>query len=175
MSSILLLGADFQPLAVIGQRRAFGLVMSDKAEPILGEPEVQIKSPSTTFSLPTVIRLRYYVRVPQRQARWSKPNVLRRDKYVCQFCGVKMTETEATVDHIVPLTECRKKRIPPNTWGNTVASCRKCQKKKGDKTMEATGMRFFDPKFEPKTPRANYLVLLLQNSSHDEWKKYIKM
>lgn len=173
--SVLLLGADFTPLAVIGERRAFGLVQAEKAEPVPGEPEFQLQSPSRVFSLPTVIRLRYYVRVPQRQAHWSKPNVLRRDKYICQFCGVKLTEESATVDHVVSLAECRKNRVKPNTWGNTVCSCRKCQKRKGDRSMAEAGMKFFNPQFEPKAPRVNYLVLLIANSTHGEWKKYVKM
>lgn len=175
MSTVLLIGADYQPMAVISQRRALGLVMAEKAIPVEGEPEFQMKSPGRVVSLPTVIRLRYYVRVPQRLARWSKPNVLRRDKYVCQFCGVKMFEADATVDHIVSLAECRKKQITPNTWGNTVASCRKCQKRKGERSMNEAGMRFHNPAFEPKAPRVNYLVLVLQNSKHEEWRKYIRV
>jgi len=174
MSSVLLLGADFQPMAVIGSRRALGLIMAEKAEPILGEPEFQMKSPSRTISLPTVIRLRYYVRVPHRTAHWSKPNVLRRDKYQCQFCGVRLSDDEATVDHVVSLAECRKNGIKPNTWGNTVCACRKCQKRKGDRGMTEAGMKFNNPQFEPKAPRVNYLVLVLQNSKHEEWRKYIR-
>lgn len=162
-------------MAVISQRRALGLVMAEKAIPIEGEPEFQMRSPGRVVSLPTVIRLKYYVRVPQRQARWSKPNVLRRDKYVCQFCGVKMFEADATVDHVVSLAECRKKKITPNTWGNTVCSCRRCQKRKGERSMNEAGMRFHNPAFEPKAPRVNYLVLVLQNSRHEEWRKYIRV
>ena|SRR5512134_348948 len=175
MSSVLLLDVGYQPMAVISQRRAFGLVMADKAEPVEGEPTFEIKSTRKTFALPTVIRLKYYVRAPHREAHWSKPNVLRRDKYVCQFCGVRMTEAEATVDHVVSLAECRKKSIQPNTWGNTVAACRKCQKRKSDRSMHAAGMKFFNPVFEPKAPRVNYLVLVLQNSRHEEWRKYVRV
>ncbi len=172
--SVLLLGVDFQPMAVVSQRRALSLILAAKAEPIEGEPTI-IRSPSRSFSLPSVIRLRYYVRAPIRHAHWSKPNVLRRDKYTCQFCGTKMSEAEATVDHIVSLAECRKKNIPPNTWANTVASCAKCQKRKGDRSMHEAGMKFHNPAFEPKSPRVNYLVLVLQNSRHEEWRKYVKL
>jgi len=173
--SVLLLGADYQPMAVISPRRALGLVMADKALPVEGEPTLDLRSATRTISLPTVIQLRYYKHVPHRGARWSKPNVLRRDRYVCQFCGVKMAERDATVDHVVSLSECRKKGIQPNTWGNTVAACRKCQKRKADRSMDAAGMKFYNPNYEPKMPRVNYLTLLLQNSNHEEWKKYIKM
>ncbi len=173
--SVLLLGVDFQPMAVISQRRALGLIVAEKAEPVQGEPAVEVKSPSLSLTLPTVIRLKYYVHAPHRTARWSKPNVLRRDKYTCQFCGTKMSEAQATVDHIVSLAECRKKGIPPNTWANTVASCSKCQKRKGDRSMHEAGMKFHNPAFEPKSPRVNYLVLVLQNSRHEEWRKYVKI
>lgn len=174
MTNVLLLGADFQPIAVIGPRRALGLVMAEKAEPVQGEPEFEMKSPSRTVHLPTVIRLRYYVRVPQRGAHWSKTNVLRRDKYVCQFCGVKMREDEATVDHVISQAECQRNGVKPNTWGNTVAACLKCQRRKRDRSMTEAGMKFFNPNYEPKQPRVNYLVLLVQNSRHEEWRKYVR-
>lgn len=173
--SILLLSVGFEPLAIISQRRAIGLLEKSKAWCVEGEPVTGIRSPSHVLNLPSVIRLKYYVQVPQRKARWSKPNVLRRDKYVCQFCGVKMFEADATVDHVVSLAECRKKQITPNTWGNTVASCRKCQKRKGERSMNEAGMRFHNSAFEPKAPRVNYLVLVLQNSKHEEWRKYIRV
>ena len=173
--SVLLIGSDWQPMAVITPRRALGLVMAEKAIPVEGEPEIRLVSPRRVISIPTVIRLKYYVRVPHRGARWSKPNVLRRDRFVCQFCGVHMAERDATVDHVVSLAECRKKNITPNTWGNTVACCRKCQKRKGDRSMAEAGMKFHDQRFEPKMPRVNYLTLVLQNSKHEEWKKYIRI
>jgi 5-methylcytosine-specific restriction endonuclease McrA len=174
MSSVLLLDVGFQPLAVINQRRALSLIMAVKAEPIEGE-ETVISSISRTFILSSVIRLRYYVRAPIRHAHWSKINVLRRDQYVCQFCGTKLSEAQATVDHIVSLSECRKKSIHPNTWSNTAASCVKCQKRKGDRSMHEAGMKFYNPTFEPKSPRVNYLVLVLQNSQHEEWRKYVRV
>ena len=175
MSAILLLGADFQPMAVISQRRALGLILAAKADPVEGEPILEIRSPSRIISLPTVVRLKYYVRVPHRSVHWSKSNVLRRDHYACQFCGIKMTEASATVDHIIPVSECRRKGIPPNTWSNTVACCQKCQMRKADRSMHEAGMVFVIQSFEPKAPRVNYLVLVLQNSRREEWRKYIRL
>lgn len=175
MTKVLLLDVHNNPLAVISSRRAMGLVLSDKAVALEASPSV-LRSPTHTFHLPSVIRLRYYVRVPQRKVRWSRANVLRRDHYTCQYCGLRMADSKATIDHVVPISACKRMGINPDTWGNTVACCAKCQRRKGDRPMAQVGMKFYDPNFEPKMPRVNYLVFILTSGNlSDEWRKYVQI
>jgi 5-methylcytosine-specific restriction endonuclease McrA len=173
MIGVLLLNASFEPLRVINLPRAIGLLTSGKVDVIETVPGRELRSPRVRIPMPSVLRLHYYVNVPRRGATWSRRGVLMRDRYTCQYCGKRLTGHEATIDHIIPQWKCRVNRIPPNTWSNTVASCAKCQQRKGGRAMHEAGMRFIDPNFEPKTPRVNYLVVA--SGIRPEWKQYIRL
>ncbi len=173
MINVLLLNASFEPLRVINLPRAVGLLTSGKADVIETAPGRVLRSPSLRVPMPSVLRLRYYVNVPRRGAAWSRRGVLMRDRFTCQYCGRPLRAPEATVDHIIPQWKCHADAIPPNTWSNTVAACAKCQHRKGGRSMHEAGMRFFDPNFEPKTPRTNYLVV--SSDVRPEWKQYIRL
>lgn len=59
-------------------------------------------------------------------AHWKRLRlqVLRRDAYICAYCGLEANE----VDHIVP-----KVRGGEDSLDNCVAACRKCNSEKKDK------------------------------------------
>jgi 5-methylcytosine-specific restriction endonuclease McrA len=172
--SVLLLNASHEPLAVVSLKRAVGLIMADKADLVQSVEDQALRSAHSQMPMPSVLRLRYYVNVPHRTVAWSRANVLRRDHYTCQYCGHKMPGREATVDHVIPVSRCRKMSVDPNTWTNTVACCRKCQHRKRDETMEEAGLKFYNPAFTPKRPRVNYIVFSLGNAPA-EWKQYIRV
>lgn len=174
MVNVLLLNVSNEPLAVVSLKRAVGLMLADKADLIRPVDGRAVRSAYTQLPMPSVIRLRYYVNAPRRNVAWTRVNVLRRDHYTCQFCGHKLPTHEATIDHIIPVSQCKKLGVNPNTWMNTVACCRKCQQRKGNKTMQEVGMKFYDPAFTPKRPRVNYIVFTLGNAP-DEWKGYIQV
>ncbi len=173
MVNVLLLNASFEPLAVVKLSRAIGLLMDGKVEVLEAMPGRELRSAHFRQPMPSVLRLRYYVNVPRRGVGWSRRGVLARDHHICQYCGKKMHTHEETVDHVIPQWQCRAQKIPPNTWGNTVASCPKCQQRKGGRSMHEAGMRFFNPNYEPKTPRTNYLIMT--SDIRQEWKRYIRI
>ena len=173
MVNVLLLNASFEPLAVVKLSRAIGLLMDGKVEVIESMPGRELRSAHLRQPMPSVLRLRYYVNVPRRGVGWSRRGVLARDRHTCQYCGKKMHTHEETVDHITPQWQCRTQNIPPNTWGNTVASCPRCQQRKGGRSMHEAGMRFFNPNYEPKIPRTNYLIMT--SDIRQEWKRYIRI
>ena len=173
MVNVLLLNASFEPLAVVKLSRAIGLLMDGKVEVLEAMPGRELRSAHFRQPMPSVLRLRYYVNVPRRGVGWSRRGVLARDHHTCQYCGRKMHTHEETVDHVTPQWQCRAQKIPPNTWGNTVASCPKCQQRKGGRSMHEAGMRFFNPNYEPKTPRTNYLIMT--SDIRQEWKRYIRI
>jgi 5-methylcytosine-specific restriction endonuclease McrA len=155
--NVLLLNASFEPLAVVKLNRAIGLLMDGKVEVIESMPGRELRSAHLRQPMPSVLRLRYYVNVPRRGVGWSRRGVLARDHHTCQYCGKRMSA----------------QNVPPNTWGNTVASCPKCQQRKGGRSMHEAGMRFFNPNFEPKIPRTNYLIMT--SDIRQEWKHYIRI
>lgn len=169
---VLLLNGSYEPLRIVSIRKAVGLLMRGVAEGVEGIA-TRLRTPSTVFEVPSVIRLRYYVNVPQRGATWSRRGVLTRDKYTCVYCGVSigkqsrgrvLTRSDFSVDHLIPSS-----RGGGNTWGNTACACRKCNHRKADRTPHEAGMRL---RWEPKTPRTNYMVV--SGDVPAEWKVYLK-
>lgn len=88
------------------------------------------------YEKPTAIELIRYVFAKWKYNRtgvmpFSKRGVLRRDGFVCAYCGGKAT----TVDHVKP-----KSKGFPASWENSVAACQPCNNKKGDKFLAQSGM-----------------------------------
>ena len=123
----LVLNSAYEPLQFTNTRRAFVLVLLGKAEAI-EQDGFYLRTPTTRYRLPTVIKLNRYVRRPNmRGVSFSKRNVLRRDGHTCQYCGYK--GSDLTIDHVVP------RSLGGGTdWGNVVAACRRCNLKKGART-----------------------------------------
>ena len=168
---VLLLNATYEPMRVITARRAVGLLMRGVAEGVEGIA-ARLRTVSTVFEVPAVIRLRYYVNVPRRGAIWSRRGILQRDKYTCIYCGTRIGEKrrrhvlskgDFTVEHLIP--RCRG---GGDTWGNTACACRWCNHRKGDRMPHEAGMRM---RWEPKTPRTTYLVV--SGDVPVEWKAYL--
>jgi 5-methylcytosine-specific restriction endonuclease McrA len=173
MAEVLLLNASYEPLAVITRRRAVSLLLKGRVEAACSET-VEIQGAANPLPIPTVIRLRRYVNVPQRRARWSKRAILQRDKYTCVYCGLRpgdsqrgeiVTRRSFTIDHILPASRGGK-----NSWGNTVCACAACNQRKGNRTPHEANMKLL---WEPKTPRVNYLVA--SGEMPATWKIYLEI
>lgn len=171
--AVLLLNASYVPLKSITIRDAVDLMMRGVVDAVDGVA-ARLRTPRTIFEVPSVLRLRYYVNVPQRGAVWSRRGVLTRDGYACVYCGVevggrhkgrRVRRTDFTVDHLMP-----RSKGGGNTWGNTACACCWCNHRKADRTPHEAGMRLL---WEPKRPRTNYLVA--DGNIPDEWRVYIKV
>lgn len=172
-TGVLLLNATYEPMRVIPVRRAVGLLMRGVAEGVEGVA-ARLRTPSTVFVVPSVLRLRYYVHVPQRGAVWSRRGLLGRDGHTCVYCGAGvgerrhgrvLTRADFTVDHLIP-----RSRGGGNTWGNTACACRWCNGRKGNRMPHEAGMRL---RWEPKTPRVSYLVV--SGEIPAEWRVYLRV
>jgi 5-methylcytosine-specific restriction endonuclease McrA len=58
--------------------------------------------------------------------RLTKEHLYYRDHAACVYCGDPLTSSNTTMDHMVP-----KSKGGAKNWGNIVASCDECNKKKG--------------------------------------------
>ena len=170
---VLLLNASYEPLRVVSVKRAVGLLMRGVVEGVDGVA-ARLRTPSTVFEVPSVLRLRYYVNVPRRGATWSRRGVLIRDGYACVYCGARVGEqrhgqviirADFTVDHLIP-----RSRGGGDSWGNTACACRWCNHRKADRAPHEAGMRL---RWEPKTPRVNYLIV--SGEVPAEWKVYLRV
>lgn len=173
MVAVLLLNASYEPLAVIPKRRAMSLLLRGRVDAV-SEERVTVQGVTRVFHIPTVIRLRRYINVPRRGARWSRQGVLKRDGYRCIYCGIQSGEKQQgrilqrndfTIDHIIP-----RSRGGRNTWGNTACACPLCNHRKGARTPHEAGMVM---RWEPKIPRVDYLVA--SGNIPESWKFYLQM
>ena len=130
-ATVLLLNATYEPLCIVPLRRAVVLVLSEKAEVVTADAERHIRSALLSLPEPSVIRLLRMVRVPyRRRTSVTRRAVLRRDNHRCAYCA----GAADTVDHVVP-----RSRGGRHEWDNVVAACRRCNGRKGDRTLAELG------------------------------------
>jgi 5-methylcytosine-specific restriction endonuclease McrA len=139
---VLILNASYEPLHVCSVKRAITLLMQEVAERVLDGDRV-LRSPSLVVPVPSVIRLRRYVRRPHRQrVAFNRKNVFRRDDHTCQYCGSR--SHDLTLDHVLP-----RSRGGPTNWENVVACCRRCNAVKRDRTPTEARMALRRPPLAP--------------------------
>lgn len=161
MSRALVLNASYEPLCVVPARRAVVLVLAEKAD-MVHESGGEMHSERLTVAVPSVVRLRYYVRVPfQRTAALSRRAVFHRDAGTCQYCG----GSAESIDHVVP-----RSRGGQHVWDNVVAACRRCNAFKGDRMLSETAMRL---RSRPRAPRELSWVMVAVNDVPDLWHQYL--
>jgi len=159
---VLVLNAAYEVLGLASIKRSVLLVLSGGAE-MLSESGRYLHTPSTRIPVPSVIRLKRLVRRGPSRIPLNRRNILRRDRYTCQYCGRQ--GGELTVDHVLP-----RSRGGRSTWENLVAACRSCNLKKGDRTPEEAGMRLL------KLPRAPKAPLFLSDLKEvpEDWQPYLQ-
>ncbi len=143
MKAALLLNASFEPLKVISWQKAVTLFLAGKAE-IVEEYEHNIRSVSFVIKAPAVVRLLRYVKMGQRKPPLTRINVLARDQFMCQYCGVELTTKEATMDHVIP-----RSQRGTTTWTNVVTCCSSCNRKKGGRTPKEARMALLSTPVQP--------------------------
>ncbi|WP_228818653.1 HNH endonuclease [Nocardia transvalensis] len=142
---VLLLNATYEPLTALSARRAVVLLICDKADPVHDDPGGPVvHSAGASVALPSVIRLRNYVRVPYRaRVPMTRAALMHRDRYRCAYCGGKAE----TIDHVIP-----RSRGGAHSWENCVASCAPCNHRKADKLLSELGWTLRQPLVSPKGP-----------------------
>lgn len=161
MDNVLVLNASYEILNITRWQRALCLIFSGKAE-ILETSGRSVHSPSIEVELPSVIRMRHYVRKPRILVPVSRNNILMRDRYTCQYCGLVKKPSDLTIDHVTP-----RSLGGDSCWENLVAACKRCNSKKGNRTPEMAHMNL------RKKPRAPQFTPSLQINYREDWEKYI--
>lgn len=157
-----MLNATYEPLSIVSARRAVVLVLREKAD-MVEEGEGAIRSTSTAVPVPSVIRLRTFVKVPyQRRVPLNRRAIFARDEGRCQYCG----NGAENIDHVVP-----RSRGGSHTWENVVAACRRCNTKKGNRLPREAGMTLTR---NPQAPRRHgWIYVTLGGSPHPTWTPYL--
>lgn len=161
---VLILNVTFEPMHVCSTKRALALVLSGKAEIVINGRGT-IRSATSEFEIPSVIKLSHMVRRPRPRIALSKREILRRDDYTCQYCGRKMRTL--TLDHVVP-----RRHGGAHTWENLVAACSPCNRRKGGKLASEADMLLNRPPVEPNASAAYRFGTHLEQRK--EWAQFIE-
>jgi 5-methylcytosine-specific restriction endonuclease McrA len=161
-STVLLLNASHEPLAVVTGRRALVLILDGKAVS-LENRSILLRSAQLAIALPAVVRLNRYVRVPYRPpSSVSRAGVLRRDSRRCAYCSAKGD----TVDHVIP-----RSRGGSHSWENCVACCGRCNTRKADRLLDELGWAL---PFTPGPPRRMTSgELWLSDDTDPAWRRWL--
>ncbi|ROS51339.1 HNH endonuclease [Frigoribacterium sp. PhB24] len=158
----LVLNAGYEPLAVVSDRRALVLVMSQKATVVAADAEHPVLGAVMSWDRPSVIVLTRYVRIPHtRQIPVSRRGVMRRDSHRCAYCGRSAT----TIDHVQP-----RSRGGADSWENLVACCLKCNNLKSDRTPHEMGWELL---VTPKPPHGVGWVVRGMERTQADWDEYL--
>jgi 5-methylcytosine-specific restriction endonuclease McrA len=129
-----------------------------------GDDERFIQAVRFRLRVPEVVTLTKYDRLPDAAVAFSRRNIFKRDKYVCQYCSNQPGTGELTIDHVVPRAQGGE-----STWENCVLACIACNKAKADRTPKQARMRL---RKDPVRPAWKPLY-----AAHDmrieSWSKFI--
>lgn len=161
---VLVLNANYEPLNVCNIRRAVGLLLNGRAE-MVSDGRGVIRTPSTSYPCPSIIRLERMVKRPRPTVKLNKREVFRRDAHTCQYCGKQLAAL--TIDHVKP-----RHRGGKHTWSNVVAACPQCNRRKGGKTLQEARMALRHP---PRRPRATAVYLYGRYlDSNANWREFLE-
>jgi 5-methylcytosine-specific restriction endonuclease McrA len=185
---VLVLNRLWQPVNIIGLRRALSLVFRERASVIHAEdashrvypgpawldlsrsdppdPAIAIRTPGVHLKPPRIILLASYDKVPRRDIRFSRRNVYLRDGHCCLYCGRRFAEEELNLDHVVP-----RDRGGVTSWENIVTACIRCNAQKANRLPTQAGMTL---RRAPQRPKWRMLVAAsLSQIEHELWKDFL--
>ena len=163
-SRVLVLNQNYEPMCVCSSRKAIIMLFLQKAE-MVEHDHGWIHSVNDAMRLPSIVRLSKMVKVPKRRVILNRKNVLKRDKFQCQYCGT--LKPPLTIDHVFP-----RNRGGRDTWENLVCACPECNSKKGNRTPEEVHMKLMRT---PKKPGYIFFIQQLVGNPDERWKPYLFM
>ena len=163
MSQVLVLNASYEPLNITSWRRAMVMMIKGKAERLEEDPSRIIRQ---NTMLPTVIRLRQFVRVPFRELPLTRRHILQRDNHCCQYCG--HNGDNLSIDHVIP-----RSRGGSHSWENVATACLSCNVFKGNKTPQEANMLLTKSPRRPLSSLSFEAIKHINSGKHKEWSKYV--
>lgn len=145
MDQTLVLDQGYQPHRIVSWQRAVTMLFAGKVE-VVEEYDENIRSVSITIKMPAVVRLLRRIGGRNRPVKFSRINVMTRDKFKCQYCGRKLPMSKLSYDHVMPRCQGGK-----TTWENIVTACYPCNDRKASSTPEQAGMRLLSKPYRPKS------------------------
>jgi 5-methylcytosine-specific restriction endonuclease McrA len=180
----LVLNRSFVPVHITSVRRACVLLFQGVAKAVDAEYQTfdfdswtqREPSPDAeclglvgrSMRIPRVIVLVHYDRVPRRHVRFTRFNVYARDRHTCQYCGRRLPRHELNLDHVVPRSQGGQ-----STWENIVCSCHVCNRRKGGRTPEQSGIHLLR-----RPTRPAWTPFISEAATHErylEWRAFLAL
>ncbi len=181
-TNVLVLNKSYFPIHITTLRRAFCMLYQGIAKAIDDEyktfdfhswSELSVAAHDETIGLvgrvmrvPRVIVLATYDHLPKRSVKFSRLNILLRDKHTCQYCSKRLSRTGLNLDHVIPRAQGGL-----TTWENVVTSCHECNRKKGGRTPQEAGMKLIHKPFRPAS--VPFVEISHHSVRYDAWKPFI--
>ncbi|MBU4484814.1 HNH endonuclease [bacterium] len=183
-TNVLVLNRSFVPVSLTTVKRAFCLLFREVAKAVDEEyktfdfeswAELSVAAHHEKVGLvdkvirvPRVVVLTAYDRLPKRTIRFSRLNIILRDKHTCQYCGKLFKKNLLNIDHVIPRSQGGL-----STWDNVVCSCHPCNRKKGGRTPEQAIMKLLK---KPQKPRHSpFFDISVKRIFHEEWKPFLNI
>jgi 5-methylcytosine-specific restriction endonuclease McrA len=163
--AVLVLNQNYEPLSVTQAKRAIVLIYLGKAELVEKYDGVRVRSISASIPLPSIVRLVFFVRVHRPAIAPSRKNIMRRDGYICQYCG--SSEGPMTTDHVIP-----RRLGGADSWENLVCACVRCNNKKGDRSPREADLVLIRT---PRKPHYFTFITSLSSIPDSRWRRYLFM
>jgi 5-methylcytosine-specific restriction endonuclease McrA len=168
---VLLLNQTYEPLGTVSVARAIIMTFKNTVFVEEWDGERVLRSAHDEFPVPSVIRRRVYINIRRRreQSGMKRMRIYIRDKYRCQYCGVKKTVPELTLDHIMP-----RSRGGDNSPVNIVTACLSCNNRKRDRTPAEARMPLLTSQTALRV-KLERVVLCHYAEARAQWRKYLFM
>ena len=148
---VLVLNADYSPMSICTAQRAICMNFLNKID-ILESYNEEVNSPSISLKLPSVIKVKWYVKYKNIAIELNRKNILTRDEFTCQYCS--SLKGPLTIDHVKP-----KVHGGLDVWENLVTH-KPCNQ--GDRTPELANMPLAK---KPKRPNMNTIFKSLRKTN----------
>ena len=162
MPQTLVLNATYEPLGVVTERRALILVLNSRATTV-EDSETILHYSGGQVTLPAVIKLNRFVRIPYRHSvPLSRRALFARDGGRCVYCAAPAT----SIDHVIP-----RSRGGAHAWENVVSACHRCNHLKADKPLKELGWRL---RQLPREPIGSAWRVLGATRAEASWIPYLE-
>ena len=163
---VLILSQAYQPLRRATWRDAIEEVIGGRVEVLATYADRFIRTTTEHIPMPSVVRFltggfNKWLLSPERPTRID---IWRRDRGECQYCGVVVSKSDFTVDHVLPSS-----RGGPWAWDNLVAACHPCNNYKDNKTPQEAGMRLYTRPAKPDSVG----VRRWNTSMPEQWQRFL--
>ena len=166
MNAVLFLDVDWRPMRVDAWTRAITDLFLGKVEVIEYSRDRTIKGVDREYPMPVVVRVLRRFRRDRVVIKFSRINIYTRDRFTCQYCGVRFLAEDLTFDHVVPRAAGGR-----TSWDNIVTACVPCNSSKANRTPREARMALLR---RPAKPRFLPIVTVRMDGREvpNEWRPY---